>query len=45
LIIQVILDGEENEGTAEWPIRGFDAGIVERLSAGSRPTKIDGSGR
>jgi hypothetical protein len=45
LIIQVVLDGEENEGMAEWPIRGFDAGIVERLSAGSRLTKMDGSGR
>jgi hypothetical protein len=45
LIIQVALDGDENEGTAEWPLRGFDADIVERLDAGSRPTKTDGSGR
>src|SRR5712672_1751174 len=45
LIIQVAFDGDENDGTAEWPIRGFDAGIVERLNAGSRLTKTDGSGR
>jgi hypothetical protein len=45
LIIQVVLDGEENEGMAEWPIRGFDAGIVERLNAGARLTRIDGPGQ
>ncbi|HEX4553219.1 MAG TPA: glycosyltransferase family 39 protein [Xanthobacteraceae bacterium] len=45
LIIQVAFDGEENEGMAEWPLRRFDAGIVERLNEGSRLTKIDGAGR
>jgi hypothetical protein len=45
LIIQVVFDGDENEGMAEWPIRRFDAGIVERLNEGSRLTKTDGSGR
>jgi len=45
LIIQVAFDGDENDGAAEWPIRRFDAGIVERLNEGSRLTKTDGSGR
>jgi hypothetical protein len=45
LIIQAALDGEENEGMAEWPLRGFDADIVERLNAESRATKMDGSAR
>jgi hypothetical protein len=45
LIIQVAFDGDENAGTAEWPIRRFDAGIVERLNAGPRLTKTDGAGR
>jgi len=44
LIIQVALDGEENEGMAEWPIRGFDAGMIEGLNAVSSVTKVDGSG-
>jgi hypothetical protein len=45
LIIQVVLDGDGNEGMAEWPIRGFDAGIVERLNTGSSLTKMDGAER
>jgi len=30
---------------AEWPMRGFDAGIVERLNTDARLTEIDESGR
>jgi hypothetical protein len=45
LIIQVAFEGEENEGMAEWPLRGFDAGMVERLNAASEPAKMDGAGR
>jgi hypothetical protein len=32
LIIQAALDSDENEGTAEWSLRGFDASIVDKLS-------------
>jgi hypothetical protein len=40
LILQVAFEGDENEGMSEWPIRGFDANIVEKLAEAPAPTRI-----